>query len=149
MSNLRSRVKFGESAWSWDFLNGNCFGAHDVRIGDIDGFGEQHDHLLLIEAKPTGYRWRPGNAQRRAHKVFARRPGQVCLVLYGDSPEAPTVTEAQANCLGTFDDLIPTSNDSVIEWVRRWFEHARSGCDASACTWAVPVASVAGLEATA
>lgn len=135
MSNLRDLNAYRDAAWDWSWLNEVLSGA---RLSDADGMVEQWGHLLLVEAKPLRHHWGPRNAQRRAQTVFATRPGQVSLCLYGDNhppPSSPSVYAAESCTLGQWSERVTFNNTAACSWVRLWFRHARSGCDPLTCRW--------------
>ena len=135
MSNIRDRKVGADQLWDWAFLNESLTDSNggQARPMDCDGMVEQWGHLLVLEGKPGGFTWPPGSAQRRAVRVFASRPGQVAIILYGDRPASPVIEEAEWCINGHWFQREKVTTRGVQALVRSWFVHARSGCRALTC----------------
>lgn len=131
MPNLRSRSKYADRAWAWDFLNG-AFGKTGSTIPDIDGCPEFNDHLLALEGKPANWAWEWNNGQFRMLRSFAKRPGQTAIILCGDNPEEPVILRAMVvSPLREDTHLIETTTKRVVACIEAWYAHTR------ACAWAL------------
>lgn len=136
MSNIRDREIFAAQLWDWAFLNDALTDEHGgrARPADADGLIEQWRHLLMLEGKPKGFRWIPTSGQRRALQVFASRPGQITICMYGSNPTDPIVDEIECCINEIWTPREKMTTNEAQELVKSWFSHARSGCSATACT---------------
>lgn len=126
--NLRNRETYAERAWAWDFLNASFPRATRIRIPDVDGCPEYNDHLMMLEGKPSDWAWDWHNGQFRMLRSFAKRPGQIALILCGDNPDDPVVRRLMVvSPLREKTRLIKATTDDVVACVSDWFIHAK-GC---------------------
>jgi len=113
--NLRlTPEQYAARLWDWTALN-ECFD-RGIRVSDIDGFIEAHNHFLFIEGKGFGGIGKRG--QRLALQRLAQIPKVTVIVLLGTPPSTVKGWEVigARRYLGALEEL--------KGWIRLWFEAA-------------------------
>ena len=118
MGNIRHLEHYLANIWDWSFLN-DCFGATNIRVGDIDGFVERRGHFLYLEVKRLGSPIEKGQAI--SLNALARQKNSAVLVIWG-----PRNRPKFYKWWGEKYAVHPADEETIRKLVARWFEQVEA-----------------------